>query len=311
MVAAAATPFAAIYGVAEGGDDGFERFAELRRLHRRHVPVGPRQRGTGRRRRSTPTRRRRASARGTMILFGLYLLASTLGPLVTIVMFVLHGNEWALADIRNVILAGMGIAAAPSCSSSATSTRSRAPTRRRCRRAGGGARRAGRADVMRTAAAHRRRRRRRHRVARDDLARHRCGSCRGSLLLLAVLRARQRDDGERSPSSSRDCAMSPVGVRCIYVAPRADGADVGDRHQAAPSASAARRRWSSSRSSASRSRCSMAYLNTNWLHDGGGEPSSGDGDRTHPDVQGRGGRRHLPAAHRADELRRTRSRSRS
>ena len=39
----------------------------------------------------------------------MYLIASALGPLLTIVMFVIHGNEWRLVDLRNVFLAGLGL----------------------------------------------------------------------------------------------------------------------------------------------------------------------------------------------------------
>mmetsp|Transcript_7239 Transcript_7239/g.12230 ORF Transcript_7239/g.12230 Transcript_7239/m.12230 type:complete len:606 (+) Transcript_7239:187-2004(+) len=42
------------------------------------------------------------------ILFSLYLLSSMLGPLVSIIMFVLHGNHWRLPDLRNIFLAGLG-----------------------------------------------------------------------------------------------------------------------------------------------------------------------------------------------------------
>ena len=40
------------------------------------------------------------------VLFGLYLLASTLGPLVTILIFTLqHSSEWKLGELRDVFLA--------------------------------------------------------------------------------------------------------------------------------------------------------------------------------------------------------------
>jgi len=39
--------------------------------------------------------------------FMAYLLASTLGPVVSIIMFALHGDNWSLPALRNVFLAGM------------------------------------------------------------------------------------------------------------------------------------------------------------------------------------------------------------
>ncbi len=40
------------------------------------------------------------------VLFGLYLLASTIGPLVTILIFTLqHSSEWKLGELRDVFLA--------------------------------------------------------------------------------------------------------------------------------------------------------------------------------------------------------------
>ena len=43
------------------------------------------------------------------ILFSLYLLASTLGPIVTIFMFWLHGNGWTLPELQDVFLTGLGL----------------------------------------------------------------------------------------------------------------------------------------------------------------------------------------------------------
>lgn len=42
-----------------------------------------------------------------MYSFVVFLVASTLGPIVSIVMFVIHGNDWELPTLRNVFLAGM------------------------------------------------------------------------------------------------------------------------------------------------------------------------------------------------------------
>ena len=40
------------------------------------------------------------------ILFVLYLLASILGPVVSIVLFALHGDEWTLVQLSRVFYAG-------------------------------------------------------------------------------------------------------------------------------------------------------------------------------------------------------------
>jgi len=45
------------------------------------------------------------------ILFALYLAASMLGPLISIVMFSIHGNEWDLPSLRNIFLAGLAVEA--------------------------------------------------------------------------------------------------------------------------------------------------------------------------------------------------------
>ena len=42
-----------------------------------------------------------------MISFVLYLCASVLGPMLTITLFVLHGDTWDLVSLRNVFLVGM------------------------------------------------------------------------------------------------------------------------------------------------------------------------------------------------------------
>jgi MFS family permease len=44
-----------------------------------------------------------------MYSFVAFLVASTLGPIVSIIMFVVHGNDWELPTLRNVFLAGMAV----------------------------------------------------------------------------------------------------------------------------------------------------------------------------------------------------------
>ena len=184
------------------------------------------------------------------ILFGLPPRVDGSGPLVTIVMFVLHGNEWELADIRNVILAGMGIellcaafmlffrdeyslTEADEAAAAEPAAAPAAPLRRRCRRA----------------PPPRRRRRRRHRAARrPDGASEVDGAV--DHVLLSRRFARQPDDGEVLPALLQERLRDVARRRAVHLhrRPRADGADVGDRHQAAPRPGGARRRWSSSRS---------------------------------------------------------------
>ena len=43
------------------------------------------------------------------VLFVCYLSASTGGPLLAIILFLIHGNDWGLDSLRNVFLAGMGL----------------------------------------------------------------------------------------------------------------------------------------------------------------------------------------------------------
>ena len=43
------------------------------------------------------------------VLFSLYLLASTLGPIVTIFMFWLRGNDWTLPELKDVFLTGLAL----------------------------------------------------------------------------------------------------------------------------------------------------------------------------------------------------------
>eukprot|EP00966_Prymnesium_polylepis_P244907 5664913-Prymnesium_polylepis.2 len=43
------------------------------------------------------------------ISFSISMLASTLGPVVTIVIFALHGNDWSLPILRNTFLAGVAL----------------------------------------------------------------------------------------------------------------------------------------------------------------------------------------------------------
>lgn len=44
-----------------------------------------------------------------MYSFVVFLVASVLGPIVSILIFVIHGNDWELTTLRNVFLAGMAV----------------------------------------------------------------------------------------------------------------------------------------------------------------------------------------------------------
>ena len=47
------------------------------------------------------------------ISFSVSMLASTLGPVVSIVIFLLHGNEWSLPILRNTFVAGLALEVLP------------------------------------------------------------------------------------------------------------------------------------------------------------------------------------------------------
>ena len=286
VVAAAATSFAVIYGVAEGGDDGFERtlsygvFIGAMCLWGlvNAVTNGPAQAIYAD---STPAGQR---SWYYTILFGLYLLASTLGPLVTIVMFVLHGNEWELADIRNVILAGMGIellcaafmlffrdeyslteadeaapaepAAAPAAPAAPMSPRTAATA------ADAAAATALRDDRMA---------RRKWLVPWITFFSSLCFAL-GSGMTVKFFPLFFKND----------CAMSPVGVQCIYIAVPVLMALMSGIGTKLSKCLGRAQTMVLLKIVGVALLCSMAYLNTNWLHDGGGEPSSGDGDAPIP-----------------------------
>ena len=206
------------------------------------------------------------------------LLASTLGPLVTIVMFVLHGNEWSspTSATSSSPAWASSCSAPPSCSSSATSTRSPRPTRRRPSRAAAPAAPAApmsprtAATAADAAAAT---------ALRDDHGAAEVAGAVDHVLLFAVLCARQRDDGEVLPALLQERLRDVARRRAVHLhrRPRADGPHVGDRHQALQRLG--RQTMVLLKIVGVALLCSMAYLNTNWLHDGGGEPSSATATR--------------------------------
>ena len=79
-----------------------------------------------------------------------------------------------------------------------------------------------------------------------------------------------------------DCAMSPVGVQCIYIAVPVLMALMSGIGTKLSKCLGRAQTMVLLKIVGVALLCSMAYLNTNWLHDGGGEPSSGDGDAPIP-----------------------------
>ena len=110
-VATAATAFAAVYGAAHQGSTDFSHFYAYWVLFGAMCVWGVSYAIYGGAQQamladSTPSQGR---VWAYTKLSQISLLASALGPIISIVLFVVHGDKWAAGDMRNVLCAGLAI----------------------------------------------------------------------------------------------------------------------------------------------------------------------------------------------------------